>query len=361
MSAPDLGAGPPPSAASARRRGAFRLRSLAFRREREKGWRELEGILDEAGARGTAGLAAERVARLSRLYRAALSSLGVARAISLDRGLLAYLEGLALRAHLCVYGTKRGSGAALLDFLARGFPRAVRAHALEVLVSAAVFLLGIAAAFALTSADMERYDAFVAPELAQGRDPGASTESLRAVLYGGGRRPEGDELSFFAAHLFTHNTKVGVLCFALGFAAGVPTLYLLFTNGLILGAMAALYHDRGLSLAFWGWILPHGVPELSAIVLCGAAGLSLGRGVVFPGRHARADEIALRGRASGPLILGTVALFLWAGLVEGFFRQLVHASVLRYAVAGLGAAGLAAWVLLGGREEEPAEAGEAAP
>ena len=70
-------------------------------------------------------------------------------------------------------------------------------------------------------------------------------------------------------------------------AVVIPVFYLLFSNGVMLGAMSALYHSRGMALDWWGWILPHGVTELLAIVLCGAAGLVQGQAVVFPGRRTR--------------------------------------------------------------------------
>ena len=110
----------------------------------------------------------------------------------------------------------------------------------------------------------------------------------------------------FAAFLFTHNSKVGMLCFALGFAAGVPVIYLLFTTGLSLGALAALYETRGLGPELWAWVLPHGVTELSAVCLCGAAGMVIGSSLVFPGRHTRLRNLALHGREVALLAVGAV-------------------------------------------------------
>ena len=128
------------------------------------------------------------LARLPVLYRAALSSLSVARAISLDRNVLDYLESLCGRAYLAVYGTRRHLREALGDFFARRFPRAVRAHAPHVALAAALLLLGAVTGFALTARDPERFYAFVDPAYAQGRGPTSSTESLREVLYAEPRR-----------------------------------------------------------------------------------------------------------------------------------------------------------------------------
>jgi hypothetical protein len=64
---------------------AVALRSVQFRREREASWRELEMLVDKAGKKGLRGLGADELTRLPHLYRATLSSLSVARAISLDK------------------------------------------------------------------------------------------------------------------------------------------------------------------------------------------------------------------------------------------------------------------------------------
>ena len=312
----------------------FTLRSVAFRAERERAWRALEAQVTRVERGGLRVLAPAELARLPQLYRTALSSLSVARAISLDRNLTDYLESLCGRAYLCLYGTRRRAAGALGRFFATEFPATVRRHWRFVALSAAFLLMGALVGFVLTSADAERVYSFVAPAMAQGRDPGASTEFLRKGLYGseGAEAGEGG-LAVFAAFLFTHNTQVGFLCFTLGFLAGLPVAWLLFTNGLVLGALAALYHGRGLAWDLWGWILPHGVPEILAIVLCGAAGLVLAQALIVPGRHTRLENLALAGPDAGRLAGGTMALFAFAGLIEGFFRQLVTDPAARYALA----------------------------
>jgi uncharacterized membrane protein SpoIIM required for sporulation len=147
-------------------------------------------------------------------------------------------------------------------------------------------------------------------------------------------------LATFASFLFTNNARIGMLAFALGFLAGLPVFLLLFVNGLTLGAFAALYHGRGLSLDFWGWILPHGITELGAVVLCGGAGLVLAQALVFPGRSTRLRNLAAGGRRAAVVVIGAVMLFFIAGLIEGIFRQTVQSVPVRYAVA---AATLAWW------------------
>lgn len=307
----------------------YRLKSYEFRTEREASWRELEELLAWADRRGLSNLSPQQLYRLPLLHRAALSSLSVARSISLDRNLTEYLESLCARAHVHVYGGKRSYGSTVRDFFLQTFPHRVWAMRRAVAFSALMMILGAACGYLLTMRDPDLYYSFVPEELAQGRNPTSTPEELREVLYS---EPEGHGLSGFAGFLFTHNAQIGLLCFAVGIAAGVPVALLLFANGVMLGAFGALYAQAELGLPFWLWVLPHGVTELLAVVLCGAAGLRLGASLVFPSRHSRLDSLALEGRNAAVVIVGCIALFLIAGILEGYFRQLVHHEGIRATV-----------------------------
>ena len=325
-----------PGAASEGVRGRAMMRSVEFRREREATWSELEYLIADADQRGLRKLSAEQLARLPHLYRATLSSLSVARSISLDRALTEYLENLVGRAYFVVYGTRQAMRRQLADYFAWRLPSTVRRAKWHLLVAFVVMLAGAVAAFQLTSGDMDYYYAFTG-EMAQGRTPASSTAELRAGLYddGGGGSAF---LTTFAAELFSHNARIGILAFALGFVAGLPTLLLLFYNGLVLGAFVALYHARGLGVDIWGWLLPHGVTELLAVLLCGAAGFLLAHGLVFPGAQTRMDSLRERGREAATIVVCAVLMLFIAGLIEGIFRQVVTDIAVRYGVATLTAA-----------------------
>lgn len=324
------------------------IRSVEFRRERQGSWKELEKLVDAVERRGLSTLSERDLLQLPTLHRAAVSSLSVARAISLDRNLLEYLEALTARSYFSVYGVRRRPLAVLWNFLARSFPQAVRHAAPQMTLSAALLLAGVLVGFVLTQLDLDRYWSFVAPGMASGRDPAASSEFLREILYANDFDGS-DYLASFASFLFTNNAQVGILCFALGFAVGIPVFYLLFTNGLILGAMSALYHSRGMALDWWGWILPHGVTELGAIVLCGGAGFLQARAVVFPGRRTRLASLAKAGGQASLIVIGACGMLFLAALIEGFFRQLVHDVPTRYALATLTTLFWAAYFSLAGR------------
>lgn len=324
-------------------------RSVEFRRQREKDWVELGDLVDRVLKGGLSTLDEDELERLPSLYRSAVASLAVARRTALDRALIAYLEALAARAYLAVYGTRKTRRGALLSAILEVFPRRVRALRWELCASFGITALGTIVSFVLVMADPAWYYAFVDPALAGGRDPSASTEDLRAVLYD----TEGHQgLSVFASFLFVHNAGIGISAFALGFVAGVPTAFLLFQNGLMLGAFLALYASRGLAVPLLGWLLPHGIPEIGAVILCGAAGLALGRAMVLPGALTVRRSLAEAGRRASLVVMGSVLLFAFAGVIEGVFRQVVTDDGVRFGLAAFNALWLGGWLLLGGRGEE---------
>ena len=328
------------------------LRSVEFRREREATWVALEETIATADKRGLRTLSAEQLARLPHLYRATLSSLSVARSISLDRALTEYLENLVGRAYFVVYGTRQHLRRQLADFVRRRLPSTIRAAKWHIAVAAVVTIAAAVAAFRLTAADMDYYYAF-AGDMAQGRTPASSTAELRDGLYH--TESASGMLATFAASLFSHNSRVGIMAFATGFVAGLPTLLLLFYNGLVLGAFVALFASRGLAVDLWAWLLPHGVTELTAVVLCGAAGLLLAHALVFPGAHTRMDSLRERGRAAAVIVVGAVAMLFIAGLIEGVFRQTVTSVPIRFTVAGATAAWWIYYFGFAGRRSDAAE------
>jgi uncharacterized membrane protein SpoIIM required for sporulation len=330
---------------------ALELKSAQFRREREGVWRELETLVARAEQHGMGSLDGDSLARLPTLYRATLSGLSVARAISLDRNLLDYLEALCARAYLCVYGVRERPSALLAAFFAWRLPAAVRAAWRAIVVAFIVILAGVLAAWFLTASDPAYYDSFIAKNVQQGRSFDASTEALRATLGSGGK--DVDELGAFAAYLFSHNAQIGILSFSLGFALGVPTLALIFTNGLMLGAFLALFASRGLLVELGGWLSIHGPTEFLALILSAAAGLKIAGAVLFAGREPRLVRLARDGRDAAVIMMGAVMLFLLAGLLEGLGRQLVVGMAARYLLGWSVFAAAVAYFCLAGRERRP--------
>jgi uncharacterized membrane protein SpoIIM required for sporulation len=315
----------------------LQLKSHRFRAEREADWRRLEALLARVEKGGARKLNRDELVEMPVLYRQALSSLSVARAISLDAGLIAYLESLCTRAYFFVYGARSRPLERLAGFFVHEWPRAVQALWRETLVSALLMIAGAVGAFILVRRDPDWFYGFIPQALASGRDPTASTAFLRDTLYH--KASTHETLGALAAFLFTHNSQIAIFAFALGFALCLPTAGLMVFNGCMAGAFLALFASRGLEFQAAGWLMIHGVTELSAVTLAGAAGFSVGWAVAFPGERTRLDAAADVGRRGATVMAGVVVMLFVAGLLEGFARQLIQNDIVRLSIAGVSALG----------------------
>jgi uncharacterized membrane protein SpoIIM required for sporulation len=349
MSSTELASDPATLAASDTARLAARLdkpeivlKSSEFRRGREASWRELEGLVDRVERRGVHALSLDELERLPILYRAALSSLSVARTIALDRNLLLYLEGLALRSFLAVYGPRANPFEGIGGFFAHDLPAAVRTARWHILIAALALAAGIAAGFMLVAQDEAWFSSLVPSALAGGRGPSSTRANLLDnEIFAPWPGPV-EAFGIFANVLFSHNTLIGIMTFGLGMAAGVPTLLLTVYQGLPLGAMIALHYNRELTVDFLGWLSIHGVTELGALILFAAGGLVIADKILLPGRYSRIENLALHGRLAAQMAAGAILMLFAAAILEGGFRQLIASTPLRL-IIGFGVGAL--WVV----------------
>ncbi|MDR2422851.1 MAG: stage II sporulation protein M [Deltaproteobacteria bacterium] len=331
--------------------GEVKLRSANFRKAREKSWARLDEIVSRLDSRGFKSLTAQEAMELPLLYQSAVSSLALARHLFLDQSLVDYLENLATRGHLAVYGPRQSLWAVLGDLFNRDLPRATRALKIPLLIAFLAFLSGVASGFfQVLDQPLAFYD--LIPEAIAGfRGPETSSQALKDVIFA----PfSGFEKSFvdFAGYLFRHNSLVAFLAFALGFALGVPTIVILYDNGVAMGAFLAIHWEKGLTLDFLGWVAIHGTTELGAIILAGAAGLGVAERILFPGERTRRENLAQEGHVAVAAMVGAVFMLLVAGLIEGGLRQLIANTFLRLFV-GIGTLSLWAYYFaFFGREEK---------
>ena len=326
---------------------AASLRSDRFRLERETDWRRLDAIVTALEKNRLRRISDDDLLALPVLYRQAASSLAVARETSLDAGTLAYLESLVRRAWFQVYGPRTSLFGWLRRFLGGAWSAAVRSIWLELCIAFAVMIAGTLVGWLLVARDSDWYYALVPGQFADARRPGAGREMLAQSLSG---QENGDGLTVFAAYLFSNNTGVSILAFALGFAFGVPTLLLLIYNMAVLGAMLWLFVDAGLGWEFAAWLSVHGTTELFAILLSGAAGLHIGRSMALPGERSVVASAAASGRRAAQVMAGVVVMLAVAGLLEGYARQLIQEPLARGAIGGTMLAFWLAWFALMGRK-----------
>jgi uncharacterized membrane protein SpoIIM required for sporulation len=221
--------------------------------------------------------------------------------------LVAQLTPLVADANAVIYGARRRGRNGITRFIASTFPAAMwRVRWLLVASALCLFVPAIVLGAWIANSDAAR-DAS-APEAVREAYVNEDFESYYSS------EPAGQ----FASEVFVNNVQVSMLAFATGILFCVVTAGLLAYNGANLGFAGGLFADVGQSEKFFGLILPHGLLELSAVVMAGAAGFHLGWTFIAPGDRPRSTALIEAGREAFTVLLGTVAVLFAAGLIEGF-------------------------------------------
>lgn len=295
-----------------------------FVQERRPGWERLDALIRRCRGGRLTGLSGEQILELGRLYQSAAADLAAARSVlgSGDETTIA-LNHLVTRAHGVVYSAQAAAPQRLAAFVWNEFPCLLRRLQVYVWIATGVSAAGALFAF---------WAALWAPEL------GARIAPADYSL------PHGPSSVFALSFIATHNIWVAAKAFAFGATAGLLTVEVLLMNGLMLGKVAAIMLQKHLSLPFWSSILPHGVLELTAIMIAGGAGLRIAWGILAPGDLTRATSMRHAGTEAVQLMVGTVPLFLTAGTIEGLLSFSVLPIPLKLAIAACAVLALTAYL-----------------
>ncbi len=293
-------------------------------------WYRLHQLTRRAGA-GVGRLSGGELKELIALYQRTSGHLSYAQTNFNDPTLNARLSQELAASGAIIYGSRPRTLRAAGEFFTRTFPAALWRIRAFVAVSA-VLTLGPAIAIGGWLAN--------SPSAVDASAPAAVRQAYVnqdfAAYY------SSQPAATFATEVYTNNIKVAGLAFAGGILLGIPTALLLITNGATLGQAAGVFAAAGQSAKFYGLILPHGLLELTSVIIAGAAGLRLGWAVIDPGDRPRAIAIAEEGRRSVVLVLGVILTLAVAGIIEGF----VTGSTLPTAVrVGIGVAVEVAFLL----------------
>ncbi|MEV6770908.1 stage II sporulation protein M [Nocardia sp. NPDC051030] len=289
---------------------------------------------------------------LVRLYRLTSQQLARLQTRDADPEIVAGLSAILTRARGKVLGAQGDTWQEIGRFFTHRFPAAV--------YRAWPWWVSLAAIFLLASTALA---AWVARSESARRHLGLDTDTDHLTRKGGEFETYYYEHSHdaFAAKVWTNNAWVAAMALFTGVLI-LPAVWLIVMNAVNLGVSAGLMAEAGRLDSFFGYILPHGMLELTAIFVAGGAGLKLGWTLIDPGRAGRAQALARQGRATAIIALGLAMVLLVSGFLEGFVTPSSLPTVLRIGIGALAELGFLLYIFGQGRrvvlEQQALEAGE---
>jgi len=118
-----------------------------------------------------------------------------------------------------------------------------------------------------------------------------------------------------------NNILVSFIVFVSGMFTSIASAYVLIKNGIMLGCFQYFFYDYGLLKESFLAVWIHGTLEISAIIVAGAAGITMGNGWLFPGTYSRIVSFRKSARKGMKIIIGTIPIFITAGFLESFITR----------------------------------------
>lgn len=286
------------------------MNEQAFVKQHEESWRRLAVLCDRAES-SPAKLSAHEFREFLKLYRMVSTDLSLVRTRSSNLALTYYLNELATRAYGSLYRQPQRPLLQALYTAAETAAQTFRRRIWFIVVSASLFVFSAFLAAGLLQAKPESKEFFI---------PGGFKSSVEQ--WKSGKHPERDASTSATMTGFyaSNNPTVAVMTASVGAASmGTITVYMLFTNGVLIGTLASEMASVGKLGFLFASILPHGVPEISGLFVSGAAGLLAGYALINPGRRKRGDALKEVGKDMITLVATSVTLMFIAAPIEGFF------------------------------------------
>ena len=284
-----------------------------FLETRSAAWSRLEEIISKTSRRGVRALDENELRELTRLYPAVAIDVARARMYNIDPLTQKRINQLAISAHGLLYRHKNVRlFSAVWKFFERDYPVLFRRLWPYMVLATTIFVISFLGAYVSTRLRPSNAFLFVPGQLdISDEEPGVTVKDISERF----RRIEKPPM---AAGIMTNNISVAFNAYALGITAGVGTCFVVIFNSVMLGGFAAHFANHGLAYEFWSFIIPHGVLEIFAILVSAAAGLRLGLSLAMPGQLKRSASLRVGAKDAVMLVLGTIPMFILAGIVEGF-------------------------------------------
>jgi uncharacterized membrane protein SpoIIM required for sporulation len=252
---------------------------------------------------------------LSELYAQITDDLSYARTYYSKRSIRVYLNNQAQKVFLSLYKQRTGRMQSFASFWSERLPLALYRSRKELNISLVFFIVSTAIGVFSSIHDPDFARVILGDEYIDMTNENIANGDPMAVYKSAG------EFDMFFRITF-NNILVAFRTFVLGAFFGIGTLIIMLYNGIMVGTFQYYFVEQALFKESFLTIWMHGALEISAIVIAGGAGLTMGRGLVYPGTLPRLQSFQIAARRAITIMLGLIPIFIGAGFIEGFFTRI---------------------------------------
>lgn len=296
------------------------MKEFKFTQTRSEGWIKIENALNK-----TEKLTPDELADY---YISLSDDYSYVQTYFPKSNLNAYLSSLISRVHLLIYKNKKQE-TTLASFWMYTYPKIVYESRRTILFSLAILIIGCAVGW---------FSNFQDPDFKRLIMGDTYIDVTLSNI------DKGDPLAIYKTGLGTtsflgitvNNIKVSFMAFVAGVSFGVLTLYLLFSNAVMLGTFMAMFKEYSLFSEAFSIVFIHGTLEIFAIVIAASAGFILGQSLLFPKTFSRMTSFKHGVQKAGRLCMGLIPIFITAGFLEGYVtRHTQMPYIVRYTIIGI--------------------------
>ena len=317
-----------------------------FEKHIEPRWQKLERLLNEAEQREPTAAVEE----LPATFRQVCHDLSVAQHRMSPQRLTQRLNALAIRGYRMLERRSAGGWESFVRLFLVEFPQAVRAEWKLFWWCTALFYLPAILIAVITPAHPEWAMSLLGPDGMVHIESNFGEASKPSDYV---RENFGSGFRAFCFYIM-NNVSIDFRTFAGGLLGGVGALFVLLFNSFHMGAIFGYVHYSGNPLTLYTWVVAHGAPELTGIVISAMAGMRVGWSVLRPGRLERRAALVLAGRKALPLLIGAAVMTSLAAVLEGFWSPMDYSPTIKFTVGALCWVVVAMFLMFSGRGQTDA-------
>jgi len=282
------------------------VREVTFLKKNAEKWKEVETFLASK----------EKVNpdKLADLFIQLTDDLSYSRTFYPESKTTQYLNSITAKVHQSIYKSKKERKERFIRFWKYEAPLLFYKHRMKIIISFSIFFLSMLIGVVSSAGDSgfvrlimgDSYINMTLENIDKG-DPMAVYKQMNGV-------------DMFLGITF-NNIRVSFFAFMMGLLVSFGTGWILMSNGIMLGAFQYFFHIHGLLIQSVLVIWIHGTLEISAIIIAGAAGITLGNSILFPGTYSRRQSFMIGAKEGLKMIVSLIPIFITAGFLESFVTR----------------------------------------